>query len=332
MITKPYANGIVLLLLFLCLVILAWWGLFAFSAVPISAADTYTALMPNYPANIAQTIIREIRLPRVIETILVGAGLAVAGLLMQTLTRNPLASPGLFGVNAGAALGVALVSTLFVEHPYFSQPIAAMLGGCLAWSLVMILGGAWKIGSERRQLVLAGIAVAALCSALTRATVILVEDQATGVMTWLAGSFAGVSWSGVFRSWPPLVITFAVVFWCAPQFNLLVLGDERAQSLGMRLAWIRVLIGISVLAIVAVCVSEAGSIAFVGLIVPHMARKLFGYDHRWLLPGTALIGAILALGADILSRWFVFPTETPAGAVLALIGAPCFIYLVRSRP
>ncbi|WP_083602732.1 iron chelate uptake ABC transporter family permease subunit [Vibrio spartinae] len=321
--------------LLLCLsglvVLLAWWGLWAFSAIPMSLSTPYDAFFSSQPPGIAETVIVEIRLPRVIEAILVGAGLAVAGLLMQTLTRNPLASPSLFGVNAGAALGVALTSTLFLQQAYLSQPIAAIVGGALAWTIVVVLGGAWRTGAERKQLVLAGIAVSALCAAMTKALVILVEDQATGVMTWLAGSFASVSWQQVVLSWPPLLLALLMAWALAPKLNLFALGDERVQSLGVRLTWIRAFTGLLVFIIVGVCVSAVGSIAFVGLIVPHMARKLFGYDLRWLVPGTALVGAMLTLSADMLSRWVIFPSETPAGAVLALMGAPCFIYLVRKE-
>ncbi len=323
------------MMLLLCLsgliLVLGWWGLCAFSAIPMSLTTPYDAFFSSQPLSIAETVIVEIRLPRVIEALLVGAGLAVAGLLMQTLTRNPLASPSLFGVNAGAALGVALTSTLFLQQAYVSQPVAAIIGGALAWSIVVLLGGAWRSGAERKQLVLAGIAVSALCGAMTKAMVILVEDQASGVMTWLAGSFASVGWQHVSLSWPSLVVALLVAWLLSPKLNLLALGDERVKSLGVRLTWLRALTGLLVFIIVGVCVSAVGSIAFVGLIVPHMARKLFGYDLRWLIPGAALVGAILTLSADIFSRWVAFPTETPAGAVLALVGAPCFIYLVRKE-
>ncbi|WP_232472002.1 iron chelate uptake ABC transporter family permease subunit [Vibrio gazogenes] len=335
--TRPSATHtrMIRIMLLLCLsglvVLLAWWGLWAFSAIPMSLSTPYDAFFSSQPPGIAETVIVEIRLPRVIEAILVGAGLAVAGLLMQTLTRNPLASPSLFGVNAGAALGVALTSTLFLQQAYLSQPIAAIVGGALAWTIVVVLGGAWRTGAERKQLVLAGIAVSALCAAMTKALVILVEDQATGVMTWLAGSFASVSWQQVVLSWPPLLLALLMAWALAPKLNLFALGDERVQSLGVRLTWIRAFTGLLVFIIVGVCVSAVGSIAFVGLIVPHMARKLFGYDLRWLVPGTALVGAMLTLSADMFSRWVIFPSETPAGAVLALMGAPCFIYLVRKE-
>ncbi|MBY7797977.1 iron chelate uptake ABC transporter family permease subunit [Vibrio fluvialis] len=323
-------TGVVItLVVFLLLV--AWGALFAYSAVPVSATDALTALWAPNAQVIAHVIVRDIRLPRVLDAALVGASLAAAGTLMQGLTRNPLASPSLFGVNAGAALGMALVTTVFATSSSLSSPLAAMIGGLSAWCLVMMLGGAWKMGAERGQLVLAGIAISALCSALTKASVILVEDQAASVMAWLAGSFAHVEWRTWHMSWPPLSLALVLSMLLAPKVNVLAMGDERVKSLGVNLTLLRVLVGLAVLVLVGISVSTVGAIAFVGLIVPHMARLLVGYDHRILLPVVMLLGAMLTLGADIISRAVVFPTETPAGAVLALIGAPCFLYLVRKK-
>lgn len=312
------------------LVLMVWLGLFSYSAVPVSAMDAVVGVWSPQPDVIAHVIVQEIRLPRVLEAAIVGASLSSAGTLMQGLTRNPLASPSLFGVNAGAALGIALATTVF-STDIISSPIAAMVGGLVAWVLVMVLGGAWKMGAERGQLVLAGIAISALCGALTKASVILVEDQAASVMVWLAGSFAHASWDIWAWSSPVLASALIISLLLAPKVNLLVMGDERVKSLGVNLNVLRAAIALSVLVLVGVSVSSVGAIAFVGLIVPHIARLLVGYDHRILLPVTMLLGAMLTIGADVLSRAVIFPTETPAGAVLAIIGAPCFLYLVRQK-
>ncbi len=321
----------VLCTLFVILVLTGWLGLFSFSAVPVSAVDALTGLWSPESGNIAHIIVQDIRLPRVLEAALVGASLASAGTLMQGLTRNPLASPSLFGVNAGAALGMALVTTVFASSSTLSIPIAACIGGLVAWGLVMVLGGAWRMGSERGQLVLAGIAISALCGALTKASVILVEDQAASVMAWLAGSFANVRWETWHWSWPGLVSALILSLLLAPKINVLTMGDERVKSLGVNLTTLRILIGLAVLVLVGISVSTVGAIAFVGLIVPHVGRLIVGYDHRILIPVSMLIGAILTISADVVSRAVVFPTETPAGAVLAIVGAPCFIYLVRRK-
>lgn len=316
--------------LIVSLLLVTWFGLFSYSAVPVSALDAIVGLWSPDSDAIAHVIVQDIRLPRVLEAALVGASLSCAGALMQGLTRNPLASPSVFGVNAGAALGIALATTVFSSN-IISSPIAAMIGGFAAWVLVMVLGGAWKMGAERGQLVLAGIAISALCGALTKASVILVEEQAASVMVWLAGSFAHVSWDTWAWSWPSLFAALILSLLLAPKVNLLAMGDERVKSLGVNLNLLRAAIALAVLVLVGVSVSSVGAIAFVGLIVPHIGRLLVGYDYRILLPVSMLLGAVLTIGADILSRAVVFPTETPAGAVLAIIGAPCFLYLVRQK-
>jgi iron complex transport system permease protein len=316
--------------LIVSLLLVTWLGLFSYSAVPVSALDAIVGIWSPSSDAIAHVIVQDIRLPRVLEAALVGASLSCAGALMQGLTRNPLASPSVFGVNAGAALGIALATTVFSSN-IISSPIAAMIGGFVAWVLVMVLGGAWKMGAERGQLVLAGIAISALCGALTKASVILVEEQAASVMVWLAGSFAHVSWDTWAWSWPSLFAALILSLLLAPKVNLLAMGDERVKSLGVNLNLLRAAIALAVLVLVGVSVSSVGAIAFVGLIVPHIGRLLVGYDYRILLPVSMLLGAVLTIGADILSRAVVFPTETPAGAVLAIIGAPCFLYLVRQK-
>lgn len=320
----------VVIALIVALFLMVWVGLFSYSAVPVSAMDAIIGVWSPNSEVIAHVIVQEIRLPRVLEAAMVGASLSCAGALMQGLTRNPLASPSLFGVNAGAALGIALTTTVFASD-IISSPIAAMVGGLAAWALVMILGGAWKMGAERGQLVLAGIAISALCGALTKASVILVEDQAASVMVWLAGSFAHASWDTWAWSSPILAGALLLSVLLAPKVNLLTMGDERVKSLGVNLNVLRAAIALAVLVLVGISVSTVGAIAFVGLIVPHIARLLVGYDHRILLPVTMLLGALLTIGADVLSRAVIFPTETPAGAVLAIIGAPCFLYLVRQK-
>ncbi|MDH2431453.1 iron chelate uptake ABC transporter family permease subunit [Pokkaliibacter sp. MBI-7] len=320
-----------LLGLLVLLLILAWGGLFACSAIPLSGTQAIQALFSSHATQVSDVVVRQLRLPRVLVAGLVGACLAAAGVLMQGLTRNPLASPGVFGVNAGAALGVALVSTFAGWMGVMGQSTAAVLGGGIAWTLVMLLGAAWRPGADKGRLVLAGVAVAALCGALTRASIILAEDQAAGVMTWLAGSVANARWVTWAQLWPVACASLLAAMALAPSLNILAVGDEQARNLGMRLGWVRLAVGIVVLVLVSASVVAAGSLAFVGLLVPHMARALVGIDHRKLLPASVVLGAALVIAADVLGRAVAFPAETPAGAVLALIGAPWFIYMVRSR-
>lgn len=320
--------------LFLCLglLLISWWNLFAWSVVPVSGVDVLHAFTSFNDQIIAHRIVLDLRLPRLLTALLVGACLASAGAIMQGLTRNPLAAPSVLGVNAGAALGMALVSTLPFLYGALSTSIAAMLGGGVAWLLVMLLGSAWRVGAnEHGRLVLAGVAISALCAALTKAVVIMEEDQAAGVMTWLAGSLADARWQTWQAFWPVALISLIGALLIAPSLNLLQLGEDNARNLGINLLRSKLFGSLLVLMLVGAAISAVGSIGFVGLIVPHIARLMFGQDFRLCLPVAMIIGALLVTLADTLSRAVTYPMETPAGAILALIGAPFFIYLVRKR-
>lgn len=330
---SPYVRIISLgILSCLGLVLISWWNLFAWSVVPITGNDVWQAITAFDSQTIAHRIVIDLRLPRLLTALLVGAALAAAGTIMQGLTRNPLAAPSVLGVNAGAALGMALVSTLPVFYGAFSTSIAAMLGGGIAWLLVMLLGSAWRMGgNDHGRLVLAGVAISALCAALTKAVVIMEEDQAAGVMTWLAGSLADARWQTWQSFWPVATLGLVGAILLAPSLNLLQLGEEHARNLGVNLLRSKLIGSVLVLVLVGAAISAVGSIGFVGLIVPHIARLLMGQDFRLFLPVAILLGAGLVTLADTLSRAVTYPMETPAGAILALIGAPFFIYLVRKR-
>lgn len=314
------------------LAVISWWSLFAWSVMPISGVDVWHAFTAFDRHTIAHHIVLDLRVPRLLTALMVGACLAAAGVIMQGLTRNPLAAPSVLGVNAGAALGMALVSTLPFLYGALSTTVAAMLGGGVAWLLVMLLGSSWRLSShDNGRLVLAGVAISALCAALTKAVVIMEEDQAAGVMTWLAGSLADARWQTWQTFWPVASLGLLGALLITPSLNLLQLGEDHARNLGINLLRCKLLGSILVLALVGTAISAVGSIGFVGLLVPHISRLLFGQDFRLFLPAAMMIGALLVTFADTLSRAVTFPMETPAGAILALIGAPFFIYLVRKR-
>lgn len=323
-IAQCVAIGILLILAF-------WLSLFSWSSFPISATDALFAFFPQDDAGIAQQIIQDIRLPRALVCLAVGASLAAAGVIMQGLTQNPLASPSVLGINAGAALGMASVSTISPWFGLLGTSLAAMLGGGIAWALVMILGSAWRAGNKNARLVLAGVAISALCAALTKALVIIEEDQASAVLAWLAGSFANVRWQTWDLFWPAALFGLIGSLLLAPTLNLLHLGEESARNLGVSLMRTKLIGSFLVLLLVGCSISAVGSIGFVGLLVPHIAKLLCGQDHRFFLPLSMLIGATLVLLSDTLSRAIIFPLETPAGAILAILGAPFFIYLVRKK-
>ncbi|MEE4693133.1 iron-dicitrate ABC transporter permease FecC [Pseudomonas alliivorans] len=310
---------------------LFWMSLFALSPFTIRQIDAWNGLftLGRAGGNIAY-IVAQLRVPRALCAALVGACLGVAGALMQGITRNRLASPSLFGVTAGAALGLALFSTGLIALPF---PGGALLmtcvGGALAWMTVFSLGGAWSPATSQGRLVLAGVAVAALCAALTRLTVILVEAQAQSVLNWLAGSLANVGVEQLQLLWPCTLIGVVLAIACAPRLNLINLGEDAARSLGVRIGALRLLVFVVSLVLVGASVCAVGPIGFVGLIAPNIARQWLGNDYRWLIPVSAGLGAAIVLASDLISRAVAFPVETPAGVVTALIGAPFFLFLAR---
>ncbi|MEE3926437.1 iron-dicitrate ABC transporter permease FecC [Pseudomonas viridiflava] len=310
---------------------LFWMSLFALSPFIIRQIDAWNGLftLGREGGNIAY-IVAQLRVPRALCAALVGACLGVAGALMQGITRNRLASPSLFGVTAGAALGLALFSTGLIALPFPGGALLmTCLGGALAWITVFSLGGAWSPATSQGRLVLAGVAVAALCAALTRLTVILVEAQAQSVLNWLAGSLANVGAEQLQLLWPCTLIGVVLAIVCAPRLNLINLGEDAARSLGVRIGALRLLVFVVSLVLVGASVCAVGPIGFVGLIAPNIARQWLGNDYRWLIPVSAGLGAAIVLASDLISRAVAFPVETPAGVVTALIGAPFFLFLAR---
>ncbi|MFH0262605.1 FecCD family ABC transporter permease [Vibrio barjaei] len=282
-------------------------------------------------ANMEHQIIATLRMPRVLSGALIGANLAVAGALMQGLTRNPLASPSVLAINSGAALFIVLSSFGFLS---LSVPTAVMgaIGSALSGLLVMFLGGAFDDRPHPVKLVLAGIAINALLLGLTRATIILADDQAYSVQSWLIGSISNLDWSALHQLLPISVVGLALAWALAHPLNLLVLGNDVATGLGVNTSLIRLLAFVAIILLTSISVSIAGPIGFVGLLIPHIARKLVGHSFFALIPASALLGAILVMCSDVLARGIAFPTETPVGIVTALIGTPFFIFLsIKSR-
>jgi len=314
------------------LLLLLWCSLFTFSSFQIDAFLALKAIfVSESEKSMLDHIVVDIRLPRALIAALCGAALAGAGAVMQAITNNPLASPGILGINAGAALGMAIIITSAHGFGNLGMSMAALMGGSLTWIMVMFIGKSWQGGNENTRLVLAGIAVSALCAALTKALVILEEEQASAIMVWLAGTFADSSWQDLFYLFPFILIGVLATIIISPKLNLLLLGNEYARSLGINPQKYQLIGSIIVLIIVSGVISTIGSLGFVSLLIPHMARMLIGTDHKRFVPTAMLLGACFVLLADVVSRAIIFPLETPAGAILALIGAPFFIYLVRKK-
>ncbi|HHY0504569.1 TPA: FecCD family ABC transporter permease [Vibrio parahaemolyticus] len=281
--------------------------------------------------NMRHQILATLRAPRTYAGLLIGASLAVSGVLMQGLTRNPLASPSILGINAGAACFMALAS---IGVPFFSQlnPIInAVFGALLSGGAVMLLGGFFSARSHPLRLVLAGIAISALLIGLTRASVILADDMAYSVLHWLTGSLSAVDSQQWLQLWPLATLGLVLAMGLARNLNLLALGDEVAVGLGGNIRLTRLISGLAVVLLAGTSVAIAGPIGFVGLLVPHLVRPIVGHNYHILIPVSALCGAALVTWSDALSRAIAFPAETPVGVITALLGTPCFIAIAMRK-
>ena len=274
-------------------------------------------------------IVRNLRLPRVLLAALVGMNLAVAGAILQALTRNPLADPHLLGLSAGGALLAVLALKLAPDVALGSLPLLAFAGALVGALLVYVL--AWRGGVSPTRLLLAGVAVGALCTALTTGLLLTSRLTVQAIMSWLAGGFYARSWPHVRILAPYSIAALAATFLLARRLDVLALGDEPAASLGVRVQRLRALLTGLAAVLTGSAVAVAGLIGFVGLVVPHMARFLIGSSHRYAIPMAALLGAALLVGSDIIARTIASPRELPVGIVTAVVGAPGFLYLLRSR-
>lgn len=272
-------------------------------------------------------VIHTLRLPRTVVAMLAGAGLGVSGLMLQAVTRNPLADPGILGVEAGGALAILLMVVFFPAAPAWLFTPAAFLGGTLA--ALIAYSVARSIGITPLRLALAGVAVASLVGAASRTIQILWEERAQAALFALSGSVAGRTWEHVAQIAPWLIVGFLAAALLTPKMNILALGEDVARGLGTRTERDSALItGLGVL-LAAASVSVVGPIGFVGLVIPHAARSLMGPDHRFSLPLAALLGAAFLVMADVAARLIDKPAETPVGILVAAAGAPFFVLLAR---
>nr|BBB35775.1 cytoplasmic membrane permease [Vibrio vulnificus] len=303
----------------------------------ISGADTLRSLLRlGDLAPHIDVVIQEIRLPRTLLCMLVGAILALCGVVMQGLFRNPLAEPGIIGVSAGAALGgavaivalsqVAMLSTSIMNLAV--SPIASFLGGALATALVYKMG-AGKFGTSVTIMLLAGVAISAISGAAIGYLNFLADDQTLRDLSlWSMGSLAAANWGSIALAALTLLALYGYFARKAMALNALLLGESEARHLGIEVQLLkRGLIALSAIG-VGVTVSICGAIGFIGLVIPHLGRMLAGPDHRKLIPLSALLGALLLTFADMVARIAVAPAELPVGIVTAAIGAPFFIYLL----
>ncbi|WP_087017975.1 FecCD family ABC transporter permease [Thaumasiovibrio subtropicus] len=309
----------------------------------ISFFDSLKALLPNswltgessLPAHV-QMVIQQVRLPRTLLCIAIGALLAMSGAVMQGLFRNPLADPGIIGVSAGASLGAAIAIVMFgslaASFPilllFGTVPLFAFLGGAITTVLVYKLGTS-ENGTSVAMMLLAGVAIGALAGAGLGLMNYFADDQALrDLALWSMGSLAGASWNGILLSFSALAILFVLFYRDANKLNALLLGEAEANHMGINVQGLKRRLILLTAAGVGITVSQAGMIGFIGLIVPHVGRMICGPNHRRLIPLAAILGALLLLVADMLARTIVAPLDMPVGIVTAILGSPFFIWLL----
>lgn len=299
-------------------------------SIPVgTVVQSFTSFDPTVQD---QVIVRSLRLPRTLLGLAVGIALGLSGAGLQGLTRNPLADPSIFGINAGAAFAVVLGITVVGISTLLGYIWFAFLGAAVATTVVYVIGSQGREGTTPVKLALAGAALSAVLGSFT--TLLLLRDaEGLGayVRFWIVGTLAGRDETIILQTLPFIAVGAAMALVSGRLLNALSLGDEVARSLGQRVGRARAWCAASVVVLAGAATAAAGPITFVGLTIPHAARAITGPDYRWILPYSAVLGAILLLAADIVGRVVVSPNELRVGVVTALLGAPFFVALVRRR-
>jgi iron complex transport system permease protein len=293
----------------------------------------WAALLGQNPHDPTDQVLLAARLPRLVLAASVGSALALAGLAAQTLFRNPLATPSIIGVSSGSALGAVLGMLLAGRAGYSSPALVpgfSLASGLAVTALVFALGRRGSFFGH--ALLLAGIAIGSLCSALTTAVLYLAGERLQGIVFWLMGGLWQANWGDAWLMLPLAAGSSAGLYLLAPAMNVALMGERSAHDLGLNLPRLQRQLLVIIAVTTAVAVSLTGVIGFIGLVVPHLLRLVIGADHRRLVPATALGGAVLLLLADTLARTLASPAEIPVGILTAVVGAPVFLWLLSQRP
>lgn len=294
----------------------------------VALDDVFGALVA-FDGSPAQVVVRTSRLPRTLAGMSVGGALAVAGAVMQALTRNPLAAPGILGVNHGAALAAVAGLALLGGGSFGGSALIPLVGAATAATVVYVLGSLGRGGLTPLKLTVAGAALAALLAAVIQGLLVVSEQSLDQSRRWLAGSLSDLQVEVLVEMGPELLIGVLLALGLARALTTFSLGEHVARSLGQRTGWVKLSAGLAVVLLAGAAVAVAGPISFLGLAVPHISRGLVGRDYRRLVPHTALHGAILLLLADVAARLVIPPRELPVGVMTALVGVPFFIHLAR---
>jgi iron complex transport system permease protein len=325
--TLPRLAGLPLCAVILAAIVMAS---IAIGAKSIPLSDVVAGLFGDDGSESA-AIVRELRVPRTLVGLAVGVALGLAGALMQALTRNPLADPGILGVEAGAAAAIVGAIALFGVTEPRAYIWFSFLGAAVASVVVYLLGSHGRAGATPVRLALAGVAVTAALTAFTNGLILLDPEAFDEFRHWVVGSLAGRDLAILGEVGPFLIVGTLIALALARPLNALALGDDSGRALGARVGRTRALGAVSITLLCGAATAVAGPIVFVGLCVPHMARAIAGPDQRWVLGYSALLAPILLLTADVIGRVVISPSELEVGVVTALIGAPVFIALVRRK-
>ncbi|MDQ0089483.1 iron complex transport system permease protein [Paenibacillus anaericanus] len=299
---------------------------FGVTDIPISSVwESFT----HYNMSTEHLIIRTTRVPRALIAASVGACLAVAGAVMQVMTRNPIASPSTLGVNSGATFFIVMSASLLGISGMGAFTWVALIGAAVSGGIVFTLGSIGRDGMTPVKITLAGASMTAFFASLTQGLMLTDGKMFDQVLVWLVGSVAGRDMAQLQTVWPYMAVGMLIALLLARHLNVLAMGDDVAQGLGQRTAHIKLFAAIATILLAGASVAVAGPIAFVGIIIPHIVRYLVGNDYRWILPYSAVLGALLLVAADLGSRYIAMPKEVPVGVMTAIIGVPFFVYIAR---
>ncbi|MDF2920226.1 MAG: transporter permease [Microbacterium sp.] len=302
----------------------------AVGANPLSL-DTVVSVLRGEGSPEATFVVAELRVPRTAVGLVAGAALGVAGALMQAFTRNPLADPGILGVNAGAALAVALGMAVLGVRATSGAVWFAFVGALVVTVAVYLIGSGGRGAAGPIRLTLAGVALGAVLSGITTGIVLSDPDAFDAMRSWNGGSLVGRGWDTIVPVAPFIAVGLVLALVLGAGLNAVALGDDVARAQGANLAGIRIGVIVAVTLLAGAATALAGPISFVGLMVPHIARWLFGADHRVILAVSALLAPVVVLAADVVGRVLIAPAELPVGIVTAFVGAPILIALARRR-
>ena len=294
-----------------------------------TSIETAIQAFQHFDGSNEHIIIQDVRLPRALIAAAVGSSLAIAGALMQALMKNPLASPDIIGINAGASFFIVVAMMMFSVNSLQAFTWIAFIGAASAAIIVYFFSGVGGGGLTPLKLTLAGAAIAALFSSLTQGLLVMDESALDQALFWLAGSVEGRKLEILLSVLPYLAAATVLALLLAPKINLLTMGEDVAKGLGQRTGTVKLLIAVSFVLLAGGSVAVAGPIGFLGIIVPHIVRSLVGNDYRWVLPYCGVLGGILLLVADIGARYVIMPEEVPVGVMTAFVGTPFFIYIAR---